>query len=275
MIYQTFDIATSILVGTLFAFVTGYALATITHYTLKPRKTAEQTVTEHIIYVLHRQGALMAISAGLSSMDHPDADLFINAISVIYANREDEVVNEWIIRAVMILSADINNRIDAIVLNKNVDILNYINDNYETKSDSDDDSDVDDNTSDNNNSESSESSEQSEQESENSATATSNTEAPVENSGTESESDAEEPQTSGSSSPIRVRRALTHYSDSSSNENTGTASIPPSSDASSADDAVDPTKGDSDPSESINSTSESSTDSVEDSGNSEKNSENS
>lgn len=255
MIYQSFDIATSILVGTFIAFITGYAFANITFCISRPQKTMEQVVSEHVVNVLHRQGALAAISAGLQAMNHPDADLFANVISVVYANTADIIINEWIIRAVLILSADINNRIDKISLTKNIDIPSYIDDNYESADDSDSESDdAEENTNEINSEEQSDS-----------AVNTSQSNDGTE--GEEDDSDAEEEQTSGSSSPVRVKRALTHYSEASSassNENTGTPATPPSSESDEPVEAA--TNGESLPSESINSTSESSTASVEDSG---------
>jgi hypothetical protein len=267
MIYQSFDIATSILVGTLIAFITGYAFANITACLSKPHKTMEQVVTEHVVSVLHRQGALATISSGLQMMEHPDTDLFANIISVVYVNNADIIVNEWIIRSVLILSADINNRINGITLSKNIDISSYINDNYENISDSESDDndqeDVDDEGT-------------TEDEPSDSPLNASQSDESAEEGG--DESDAEEEQTSGSSSPVRVKRALTHYSDASaattsSSENTGIPVTPPSSESDEPAEAT--TSGESLPSESINSTSESSTPSVEENGNSGITSENS
>jgi hypothetical protein len=299
MIYQSFDMATSIIVGTLIAFITGYSLATITSCLSKPRKTMEQAVTEHIVTVLHRQGALAAIASGLQMMEHSDADLFANVISVLCANSEDMIINEWIIRAVLIISADINNRINGIALSKIIDISNYIDDNYESSEDEDesveeddaddaDDADEDDSTEDEDaiDEDEDENVEDAEQ-TVDSSEETSKEDSPInvqsdsvlnasqsDDSAEADESSAEEEQTSGSSSPIRMKRALTHYSDasvgSSSSENNGTPATPPSSES---DEAA--TSGESLPSESINSTSESNTVSVEDSGNSGITSENS
>ena len=286
MIYQTVDTTVSLIVGTFVAFLTGYSVARLASFFSKPRKSMEQVITEYVVHILNHQGALRAISLGLNGIEHPDAELFEDVLLALSATNEDQVINEWLIRAVLILSADINNRIDSIVLSKTNDILGYIDENYEIEGDDeeeeDDDAEYADETDD---SEKDEDATENAEENmnENAAdvsgeSATNSVDNDSLNDSTsqqesEDESDVEG-EVSGSSSPVRIKRALTHYSDASStpsSENKGTPSTPPSNETA----AVEATNGDSAPSSPINSTSESNTTSVEQSGNPENTSENS
>ncbi len=296
MVYQTVDTTASLIVGTFVAFLTGYGVARLTSFFSKPRKSMEQVITEYVVHILNHQGALRAISLGLNGIEHPDAELFEDVLLALSATNEDQVINEWLIRAVLILSADINNRIDSIVLSKTNDILGYIDENYEIEEEDDDEeaeddaedhaeddaeddeADAEDDEAEDAGDEAEENVNESEEDisGESATNSVDNDSLNVSTSQQESEDESDvEGEPSGSSSPVRIKRALTHFSDasSSSNENKGTPATPPASDASSTDEPV--TNGESSPSEPINSTSESNTASVEQSGNSENTSENS
>ncbi len=258
------DFATSVVVGTSMAFITAYFISLLFNYAAAPKKSIQELILQQIIEVLHRQGALNIISNCLVNMNHPDADLFANVNMAVNFTKEDFIVNEWIVRALFVLSANINNRIDSIKLTNNADISIHMDIHYET--DTDADADESDGTSGNV-----------------STDADTNT-----NEETTDESDEEDAAiASGTTSPTRMARALTHYSGSSeptSNDMTA-SSLSDASASSKENDGIEsdesginveaPISGESTPIESINSTNESNTDSVEQSGNSENTSENS
>jgi hypothetical protein len=277
------DTVSFILTGILMLLLTLYTVSAFID-SFKPTKSREQYVIEHIIHILYYHGALTTIGSALNAMNHPDADLFYDAYITLSYTRDDNAMNNWMIQAILTLSSNINNRINTINVNNGSNMTDYINDNYQTEdsdADATEDEDVestkeDDNIDDNIDDEKDEA----------------------------DESEVESGEMPESTSPVRMARALTHYSNDSpsrkesstedysndvtppnntphqsdveSNLNSDNSSV---SDNSATGDDLSPenavTIGDSVPSEAINDTSESNTNSVEQSGNSENTSENS
>ncbi len=267
------DTVSYILTGTLMLLLTLYTITAFID-SFRPRKTQEQHMIEHIIHILYYHGALTALSSALTAMNHPDAELFNDAYITLSFTREDNTLNHWMIHAILTLSSNINNRIDSINVNNANNISEYINEHYAAEdSVTEDESDVE--------------------------------SIKEDNDTVEDESDTESSEMPESTSPVRMARALTHYSnesssrkassseEASSNDVTPPNNTPHQSDAESSvnsdgssesdnsatGDDLGPenpvTIGDSVPSEPINVTNESNTDSVEQSGNSENTSENS
>jgi hypothetical protein len=284
------DTLSCILTGILILLLTLQSIAAFIE-SFRPKKSQEQYMIEHVINILYCNGALTTISSALTAMNHPDAELFNDAYITLSYTREDNTINHWIIKAIVTLSSNINNHIDSINIDNVTNISEYINENYAT--DDGESSDVEDESSDVDDDESGVEDDES-----------SGVES-TENDKVEDESDAESGEMPESTSPVRMARALTHYSndtssrkESSTNDECSNDIVTPNntphqsdvessvnsdnsseSENSATGEDLSPenpvTIGDSVPSEPINETNESKTDSVEQSGNSENTSENS
>jgi hypothetical protein len=98
-------------------------------YIINP-KNRKIPVTQYINTILSSQGALRALSNSLHETNHVDAVLFHNAVAVAEINVSDNALNEWILKAVYILSNDITNRINDIPIDGTNDFEEYLNINY-------------------------------------------------------------------------------------------------------------------------------------------------
>jgi hypothetical protein len=135
---SSLDGFTSILVGLSIAFITITTInLLISSISCKPEKSFEDTIASRTACVIHRSKTLNVLVNSLYSIDHPDADLFSKAVSVLNINYDDHEVNAWILRTLVVLDANVNNRIDSIKTNDGVLFSDYLDSHYENESDTD------------------------------------------------------------------------------------------------------------------------------------------
>ena len=107
---------TSVIVGLGMALLTItmlnalFNLASCSH----DNRSFEDIVASRTVAVIHRAKTLNILVNSLYIIEHPDADIFAKAVSVLNVTYEDVEVNEWILRALVVLDANLTNRIDSI-----------------------------------------------------------------------------------------------------------------------------------------------------------------